>query len=323
MPALQFPASPAHLSTYNDPNQAVWQYDSDSTVWNLITSTTRKVFSGVKASLPANFDLTSTYQTVPFDTIEFNVDNYFQLTNDKGIAPSTGFYRILVSIFASSTGTGASYNAGVYKNDSELIDDINFGANQNVNLDVTLSLVEGDFISVKAKESTGLGVLNPETNFTMYRLGFAPGTGISNHSAFSGVKVINTQAVSTTSTPTAVTWGDVEFNANSNVLGDLYWYNNEATRLTPRTSGYYKVRSFIETGSAGSSNSYTITLQTTDPSNVDTVIDTITMSPNDQLELDQTLYIQSDHFMRLFVSNSDNTGTILPSIYLELVREGV
>mgnify|MGYP000294472426 FL=1 len=42
MTALQFPASPAHLGLYSDPNQAVWQYDSDSTVWDVITSTTRK-----------------------------------------------------------------------------------------------------------------------------------------------------------------------------------------------------------------------------------------------------------------------------------------
>ena len=99
MAALLFPGSPAHLATYTDPSQAVWQYDSDNTVWDLITNTTRKVFSGVKAQTSAGFDLTASYVDVPFDTIEFNVDNYFQIVNTKGIAPSTGFYRILVSIF--------------------------------------------------------------------------------------------------------------------------------------------------------------------------------------------------------------------------------
>jgi len=323
MPALLFPGSPAHLDTYTDPNQAVWQYDSDNTVWDLITNTTRKVFSGVKAQTSAAFDLTATYQDVPFDTIEFNIDNYYQLVNTKGIAPTTGFYRVLVSVFSDTEGTGASYSAAVYKNDTQELAEINFGANQNVNFDETISLVEGDFINVKAKESTGLGSLTTDTNFTMYRLGFAPGTGISNHNAFSGVRAIVTQNVNTTSTPTAITWGNTDFNANSNVLGDLYWYNAEATRLTPRSSGYYKIRSFIETTSAGSNNSYTITLQTTNPSNVSTTIDTVTMSPNDQVELDQTVYIEANHFVSLLVSNSDNTGGILSTTYLELVREGV
>ena len=102
MAALLFPGSPAHLATYTDPSQAVWQYDSDNTVWDLITNTTRKVFSGVKAQTSAGFDLTASYVDVPFDTIEFNVDNYFQIVNTKGIAPSTGFYRILVSIFSDT-----------------------------------------------------------------------------------------------------------------------------------------------------------------------------------------------------------------------------
>jgi len=205
MPALLFPGSPAHLDTYTDPNQAVWQYDSDNTVWDLITNTTRKVFSGVKGQTSAAFDLTATYQDVPFDTIEFNIDNYYQLVNTKGIAPTTGFYRVLVSVFSDTEGTGASYSAAVYKNDTQELAEINFGANQNVNFDETISLVEGDFINVKAKESTGLGSLTTDTNFTMYRLGFAPGTGISNHNAFSGVRAIVTQNVNTTSTPTAIT----------------------------------------------------------------------------------------------------------------------
>jgi len=323
MPALQFPGSPTHLDTYTDPNQAVWQYDSDNTVWDLITSTTRKVFSGVKAKTAANFDLTASYQDVPFDTIEFNVDNYYQTVNTKGIAPSTGFYRVLVSVFSDTQGTGASYSAAVYKNDTLKLGEINFGANQNVNFDETISLVEGDFINVKAKESTGLGALTTQSNFTMYRIGYAPGTGISNHSAFSGVRAIVTQNVNTTSTPTSITWGNTDFNANSNVLGDLYWYNSEATRLTPKTSGYYKVRSLVETTYAGSANSYTITLRKTNPQLVSTTLTTINMSPNDQIELDETIYLDADNYVDLLVSNSDNTGAILSTVYLELVREGV
>jgi len=323
MPALQFPANPAHLGLYSDPNQAVWQYDSDSTVWDVITSTTRKVFSGVKASTAAAFDLTSTFSDIPFNTVEFNIDNYYSDNNIKSIAPTTGFYRVLVSLFSNSSGTGSSYTARIYKNTTILLGEIAFGANQNVNFDETISLVEGDFITVQCQETTGLGALTADSNFTMYRIGFAPGTGISNHNAFSGVRSIVTNAVSTTSTPTAIDFANVDFNANANVLGDLYWYNTEPARLTARASGYYKIRSLVETSSAGSKNSYTITLRQTTVGAVQSVISTSTMSANDQLELDQTVYIASDTFLELLVSNSDNTGAINPTVYLELVREGV
>ena len=125
MPALQFPASPAHLGLYTDPNQAVWQYDSDSTVWDVITSTTRKVFSGVKASTAAAFDLTATFTDVPFNTVEFNIDNYYSDNNVKSIAPTTGFYRVLVSLFSDSSGTGSSYTARIYKNTTIIVSTVN------------------------------------------------------------------------------------------------------------------------------------------------------------------------------------------------------
>ena len=80
-------------------------------------------------------------------------------------------------------------------------------------------------------------------------IGFAPGTGISNHVAFSGVRGIFNSPAIVTNTPTAVTYNDVVFNANANVLGDLYWYNTEPERLTVRADGYFKVRAFIQTSS--------------------------------------------------------------------------
>jgi hypothetical protein len=153
----------------------------------------------------------------------------------------------------------------------------------------------------------------------MYRIGFAPGTGISNHNAFSGVRAIRGGGFNTTSTLTAVTWNSAEFNANANVLGDLYWYQSVPDRLTVRATGYYKVRCFVQSGTAGSTNSYTITLR----KNGTTAIDSITMDANDTLDLDIILYLQEDDYLELMVSNSDNTGSILDTTYLELVREGV
>lgn len=318
MAALNFPSSPTHLDTYTDPNQAIWQYDSDYTYWNVITSTTRKNFSGVRRTLLTSFDLTSTFQEVTFDTETFSVDNYFQGSNTRVTATTTGFYRLQINVFTDAQGEGSSYNIEVRKN-GVAIDTSTAGPNQSITYDESLSLTAGDYIELFAKEATSTGSLLQTTELVFYRLGFAPGTGISNHNAFSGVRANISADVNTTSTPTAIGFGTTEFNANANVLGDLYWFNSVPTRITVRTDGFYKVRSLVTSGPDGSSNSYTITLR----KNGVTTIDTINISANDFVDLDLLLQLSEDDYIELLVSNSDNTGTILDSTYLELIREGV
>lgn len=322
MPQLTFPASPAHLSTYTDNNQAVWQYDSDGPFWNIITSTTRKNFSGVKAALNNSFDLTTSFQAIAFNNSEYDIDNYFSETPGKAIVPTTGFYRVHISIYTTSAGSGSSYTIQLRKNGTS-IQSTTVGPNQNVNLDQTFSLVEGDYFEVFGKETTGTGGILLTSEMNVYRLGFAPGTGISNHNAFSGGKAIITQNIATTSTPTEVNWGTTEFNTNANVLGDLYWYSSESSRLTARANGYYRISCFVQTGTAGSNESYTIAVRKTDALTVQTTISTINLSPNDFIGLDEIIYLQEDEFIELVISNGDNTGEILQSSYLELVREGV
>jgi hypothetical protein len=318
MAALNFPSSPTHLDTYTDPNQAVWQYDSDGTFWNVITSTTRKNFSGVRRTLSAGFDLTNSYQIVDFDTEDFSVDNYFQGTNTRITTPTTGFYRLQITVFTDTQGEGSSYSIQVRKNGTA-IETSTAGPNQSISYDETLSLTQGDYIELYALENTSVGGLTSNTEIVMYRIGFAPGTGISNHNAFSGVRATVSSDINTTSTPTAVAFGTTDFNANANVNGDLYWFNSVADRLTVRTNGYYKIRSFVQSGTDGSNDSYTITVR----KNGTTTIDTVNISANDFVDLDQVLYLNEDDYVELMVSNSDNTGSVLDTTYLELVREGV
>lgn len=319
MAALNFPLSPTHLDLYTDPNQAVWQYDSDYTYWNVITSTTRKNFSGVKVQPQIDNSLSSSYSVINFDTREFDVDGY--TTSSAGVfkAPTTGFYRVSIILYSSPQGSGSSYTVQVIKNGSNVLETSTMGPNQSISYDESLSLVAGDTIQVKAKEAASVGSILNESKFTFYRLGFAPGTGISNHNAFSGVRVNVSADINTTSTPTAITWGSTAFNANANVNGDLFWFSSDADRVTVRTSGFYKIRSFVQSGADGSSNSYTITLR----KNGATAVDTISMSANDFVDLDVILELAEDDFLELLISNSDNTGTILSNTYLELVREGV
>jgi hypothetical protein len=318
MAALNFPATPAHLAQYTDPNQAVWQYDSDDTVWNVITNTTRKNFSGAKRRISSAFDVNSDLQLIKFETEDYSVDDYFKATPTRVTIPTTGFYRVYVSLFTSTGGSGASYAAELRKNGVALFN-VTIGPNQNVNFDETLSLVEGDYIEIFGSEAASVGQFTTDSEFLVYRIGFAPGTGISNHNAFSGVRAVLGGAVNTTSTPLPVSWLTTDFNSNANVIGDLYWYSGAPDRLTVRTSGYYRCRSFIETSAAGGGNSYTMEIE----KNGTTTIDNITLGPNDQLDFDEVIALDTDDFIQLKITNTDNTGAIQSTSYLELVREGV
>lgn len=318
MSALLFPITPAHLAQYTDPNQAVWQYDSDDTVWNVITNSTRKNFSGSKRRISTDFDVNTTLQSLLFETEDYTIDNYFGSSSSKATVPTTGFYRIVISLYTSSGGSGASYSTEIRKNGVAIFS-INLGPNQNVNLDETLSLVEGDTIEVFGSENASVGQFTDKSEFLIYRIGFAPGTGISNHSAFSGVRGVLNGVVNASSTPTNVSWGTTTFNANANVTGDLYWYSGAPDRLTVRTDGFYRCRCFVKTTSAGGQNTYTLEIK----KNGTTTVDTVAIGPNDQLDFDEVLSLSSDDFIQLILSNSDNTGGVTTDTYLELVREGV
>tara|TARA_B100001250_G_C19769948_1_gene776633 strand:- start:273 stop:1247 length:975 start_codon:yes stop_codon:yes gene_type:complete len=324
MSTIIFPNTPTHLETYIDPNQATWQFDSDGPYWNVITSTTRKNFSGTKIENTSAFSLGTSYALIEFDTPEFNIDNYY-INTQKGriTVPSTGFYRIFCSFFTSSEGSGSSYSIQLRKNGNTVaLEETNIGPNQNTTLDETLSLNEGDYLEIWGKESTGTGEIQANSTFQVYRIGFAPGTGVSNHVAFSGARAILNSSSNTSNVATAVTWNDITFNANANVLGDLYWYNTTPNRLSIRAAGYYKIRSFVESSSAGSGDSYTILLRRT-RSATPVTLTSITMSANDFIELDEIYQFNTDDYIELVISNSDNTGSILATSYLEIVREGV
>lgn len=322
MATLIFPYPPTHLDTYVDPQQATWQYDSDGPYWNVITSTTRKNFSGAKMENSTSFALTSTTNRLDFQEPEINIDQYFQAAiPGRLIAPTTGFYRLYISLFTGTQGSGSSYTFEVRKN-GIVLDTSTAGPNQNTSYDETLSLNALDYVEVWGTETTGTGTLLANCNFMLYRIGFAPGTGINNHVAFSGARGTLNAVSNTTSTPTAVTWNDTEFNANANVLGDFYWYNTTPTRFSVKANGFYKCRAYVETSSAGSKNSYTVTLQRT-RSAVTTTLTSITMSANDFIELDEVYKFLEDDYIEVMISNIDNTGAILATSYFEIVREGV
>jgi len=323
MAALTFPTSPSHLDTYTDPNQAIWQWDSDGPTWNVITSTTRKNFSGAKRQVNvADFSVTTDFVALEFSRNIYEVDSYFLTSDTKSTVPTTGYYRVSANLFSGTDGSGSSYTVELRINNIKRYD-ISFGPNQSTIVDETFSLVQGDTVAFFVKEATGTGTILAASTFTIYRIGYSPGTGISNHNAFSGVKAIITQEFNTTSTPLPITWGTTDFNANANVLGDLYWYSAVQERVTVRSTGYFNLKSFVKAGTAGSGNSYTITIKKNRNLGTEADLYSGTLSPNDFAQLDETIYLLEDDFLELMVSNSDNTGSITTDTYLELVREGL
>jgi hypothetical protein len=316
---LDFPSSPNTNDTYTDDNSAVWQYDGVK--WNVITGVTKTAFSGVKAVLDADFTLTATSTAIPFDTEEFDTESYFTLTSDTRFTISrNGFYRINAHITPGTAGSGSSYTIKIKKNGTTDLATVSAAPNQEVIFDETIELAQNDYIEVFADESTASGTIESDTTFfELYRTGLALASEISHWESFSGVRANLDSAVATNTTSTALSWDSVDFNQNADVLGTNYWAAGTPTRITVKVTGYYRTYSFIATNSQGSDSSYTIILK----KNGSTNLETATLNASNEAQLDEIYYLTANDYLELFVDNSDNTGQILDTAYLEVVRLGV
>lgn len=318
---LTFPSSPTTGQTYTDDNYAVWRFDGVK--WDVITSTTKKLFSGAHVELGSNFALTTTptpisgglTAIVPFDT-----DNYFRTPFPTRIyAPSNGFYRINLILLSASVGDGSSYTVTLKRNGTYTYASNVFGANQSITFDEIIQLNAEDYVEVYASDSLGTGFIATGSHIEISRLGLALGTGISSQNAFSGVRTELTSEYSTTSTPTAVSWDRTAYDQNADVLGTEYWNELTPNRITVQVTGYYHARCFVQTGAVGAEESFTVSLM----KNGSTVIDSINMSANDFILLNDTYYLTATDYLQLIVSNINNTGSVTTETYLELYRLGV
>jgi hypothetical protein len=319
--ALTFPSSPSSGDTYTDDNQAVWRFDGVK--WDIITSTTKKLFSGARVELGSNFSLTDTLTAisggidavVPFDT-----DNYFRQAYPARIyAPTNGFYRVFIALTASNIGNGTSYTLVVKRNGSQQLSNDVFGANQTAVYDEILELNAEDYIEVYASDSENSGYIAEGSHIEISRLGLSIGSGISAFDVFSGVKVNLTTAWSVTSTSTAVGWDATEFDQNADVLGSTYWSSLDDTKLTVKVTGYYRLRCYTKTNASGTENSYTLSVK----KNGTTVVETINMSANDFVFFNDILQLTANDYLELYVSNTGNVGQLTTDTYLELSRSGV
>jgi len=316
MAALDFPTSPTLNDTYTDDQSAVWRWDGEK--WNVITSDTRRLFSGAKLTLASQVNLTTTNTAVSFDTEEFDVNTFYDSGNASRLTvPDNAYYRIAAELITS--GDGSSYTIVIKKNGTTDLSSTTAGPNQTVVYDNTVLLTANDYVEVYASETSGTGDINTNSKFEIHRLGKTVATAVSAHAAFSGVRSTLTSAEATTSTNTAIAWDTTDFNVNADVLGSAYWASGTPSRLTVKTAGYYRAKSYIASGTAGGANTYQLVLTkngTTDLTNAG-------IDANDFLELDEIFSLAADDYLELYVKNTDNTGEIATTTYLELVRLGV
>jgi len=318
MADLDFPTSPSTNDTYTDDNAAVWQWDGEK--WDVITRSTKRAFKGAKVMLSTDFSLTATSTAISWATEEFDTAALWSASQPTRFSiTENGFYRINTQITTTAGGTASSYTISIRKNGTE-VSSTTVASNQFVLFDDVLQLAVGDYIEVFAAESTAAGSIESDTSFVeIIQEGLSLGTGISTWSAFSGARTYMTSAFSTTSTETAITFTDTEFDQNADVLGSEYWASGTASRLTAKVTGYYRIKGVFETSSAGSADSYTFSLK----KNGTTTLETGTLGPNSTISIDEIYTLTSNDYLEMYVQNSDNTGSVANTAYIEITRKGV
>lgn len=306
MAQLSFPANPSNGQQYTDPNANVWEFDSVK--WNIATTDNSKQFSGVKVQLGSALSLSTISEVVVFDVEQYDTSTYFLPAEPTRIViPRTGYYRVNLQVITGPNGSGNSYAVNLFKNELALFGD-DMAPNQSGIYDDTILLSVGDVLQLFAEESTGVGTLETGTTLEVQLVGFTFGGAIAPGYEFSGVKVDLFDNVSTTSTPTAITWtsNDIVYNVNANEAGSLYWNNSNPTRFTLATAGYYRLKALFLTGTDGAVDSYIINVR----KNGTTSVESGSLGALDFLELDNTYYFSNGDYLEILVSNIGNVGTI-------------
>jgi hypothetical protein len=317
--ALNFPSSPTNLQQYSDPNGIVWEYTSAKGVWRPLTTNELKEFSGAKIEFTTTKTLTSTSSAISWDSSEFDTGTYFNISTPSKInITKAGYYRLNVTIQTGTQGNGASYNLVVKKNGTTNLVSDTAGPNQGVIYDEVFEFFTGDYLELHADETGAVGTLTTNSYFEIERIGYALGSSFSPMGAFSGVKLELSTAESMTSTLTGITWDSAEYNINADINGNTYWSLSDTTKVNISTTGYYRVKSVLKTGTAGTTDSYTLDLKLNG-----LTLTSGSLSPNDLFQLDEVYNFTSSSYLQIYAKNTGAVGTITTDSYFQVIRMGV
>jgi hypothetical protein len=310
---LNFPSTPTNGQLYTDPNNVVWIFDGVK--WNIQSGTVNKVYSGVKLKLDGDFALITTDAKLSWGIEEFDTDNYFSISTPQRVYFwATGYYRINLSVFTNTVGS--LYNITLRKNNTTDLNSGILNSNQNANYDEIVEFNAGDYIEVVCSEDSSTGAITDDTVLEVTRVGLTLGTGIRSLDAFSGVRTTLITAFATSTTPTAVLWDTTTFNSNADVLGNNYWTSGDANKITIKTSGYYRIKSFIETATA---DNYDIILKKNNSTN----LSTIELGPNSTASVDEIYNLLANDYIQIVVNDENSSGALTTNTYLEIVRIGI
>lgn len=319
MGAMNFPSNPTSGQQYTDDNGIVWEYISSKTVWEVLRDDKLKDFYGAKATLTTAVALTSTSTAVTFDTEVFDIGSYYNLAQPTRLTVTNpGFYRINLLVVVSNLGSGASYTFAVKKNGSTNLTSTPAGPNQSVSYDEIVQLLAGDYIELYASESDNIGEISPGSFFEIENVGDPVGSAQSPATAFSGLKLDLSTTQALTSSLAPIAWSSADFNTNADINGNVYWNISSASKATIYTTGYYRIKAFIQAGTQGSDSSYQIQLRFDNSPVVSS-----SLSPNDSLDLDDMYNLTSASYIQFFASESGNIGEIATGSFFELIRLGV
>jgi len=316
--ALNFPSAPQVDDTYTDQNGRLWLYDGVK--WEVSRGSSNRLFSGAKVRLDTFYSLTSTPTALDYDSEEFDIDNYFTLTQASRLTVSRdAYYRISGTFFTGSLGTGSSYTFSLVKNGTITLQTVTVAANQAANYDAIIQLSGTDYVQVFVSEADSIGTLLAGSYVEITRVGLTAGTAIGSANAFSGVRARLTSPYTMASTPLSIVWNAYDYDTNANEQGETYWNAATPTRLVIKKTGYYNVKSFIYTSTDGAANSYVITLR----KNAGTTLATINLSANDFASIDEIMYLQQNDYLQILAYNTGSVGQITTDTYLEITRLGV
>lgn len=319
MGALSFPPNPTNLQQYTDDNGIVWQYLSSKTVWNVLRDDSLRDFYGAKIQLNTNYALTSTLTAVSFDSEVFDVGNYYNASSPtKFVITNPGFYRLNLLIVASSLGSGASYTFTVKKNGSTTLTTTTAGPNQSTSYDEIIQLFANDYVELYASEATDTGDIVVGSFFEIQNVGDLVGSEQTPATAFSGAKLGLNTAEALTSSLAPIDWSTVTFNTNADINGNVYWSAGQPSKASVYTTGYYRIKAFIQAGSQGSDNSYEVDLRFSNSSIVSS-----SLSPNDSLDFDDVYNLSSGSYVQFFASEAGEVGEIATNSFFEIIRLGV
>lgn len=316
--ALNFPTTPQIDDTYTDQNGRLWLFDGVK--WEVSRGSSNRLFSGAKVRLDTYYSLTSTPTPLDYDSEEFDIDDYFTLSQASRLTiRRNGYYRITGTFFTGSMGTGSSYTFSLVKNGTVTLQTVTVAANQAANYDAIIQLNGDDYIQIYVSEAQAIGTLLAGSYVEIVRLGLTAGTAIGSANAFSGVRARLTAPYTMASTPLSIVWNSYDYDTNANEQGETYWNAAIPTRLVIKKTGYYNIKTFIYTGTDGAADSYVITLR----KNASDTLATINLSANDNASIDEILYLQQDDYLQILAYNTGSVGNVTTDSYFEITRLGV